>query len=375
LGANKKEIYDVRISVRMALWTIAIMTPLVLWVVSFAEPISIAFGQDPDLSKEAGAYVFVLAFGWPFAMGIMALRNFLAAIGKTKIPLVLAIVTTIINALLNYVLIFGIYGFPKLGLVGAGVASSIATLIGFGFFIAYVYLDKDAKRFHIMHNFWKPHWYRFQEIVKLGWPISITTVFEGMLFNACIFLMGILGVMQLAAYQIALNVAALAFMLPWGLSMAGGVRIGLARGAGNQAAVKRATLTTMFAAVVGIMLFAIPVAISPKFIAGLYMELDAPRNREVIAIVATFLPIAAAFMVFDATQVAANQLLRGIKDVKWAMVLAGISFWLVGFPIAYYLGLKTSVGALGIWYGLLASLLSASILLGARLWYLVWRKA
>jgi MATE family multidrug resistance protein len=349
LGADKNEVYDVRISVRMALWTIGIMTPLVLWVVSFAEPIAIAFGQDPDLSKKAGAYVFVLAFGWPFAMAIMALRNFLASIGKTRIPLVLAIVTTIINALLNYVLIFGMYGFPKLGLVGAGVASSIATDIGFGFFIAYIYIDQDSKRFHILHNFWKPHWYRLREIVSLGWPISITTVFEGMLFNACVFLMGILGVMQVAAYQIALNVAALAFMLPWGLSMAGGVRIGLARGAQNQPAVKRAALTTVFAAVVGIMLFAIPIALAPEFVAGLYMELEA-------------------------TQVAANQLLRGLKDVRWAMVLAGISFWAIGFPVAYYLGLKTEAGAVGIWYGLLASLFAASVLLGARLWYLVWRK-
>jgi len=304
----------------------------------------------------------------------MALRNFLASIGKTRIPLVLAIVTTIINALLNYVLIFGMYGFPKLGLVGAGVASSIATAIGFGFFIAYIYIDQDSKRFHILHNFWKPHWYRLREIVSLGWPISITTVFEGMLFNACVFLMGILGVMQVAAYQIALNVAALAFMLPWGLSMAGGVRIGLARGAQNQPAVKRAALTTVFAAVVGIMLFAIPIALAPEFVAGLYMELEAEKNREVIALVAMFLPVAAAFMLFDATQVAANQLLRGLKDVRWAMVLAGISFWAIGFPVAYYLGLKTEAGAVGIWYGLLASLFAASVLLGARLWYLVWRK-
>jgi len=375
LGANKREVYDVRISVRMALWTIAIMTPIVVWVVSFAEPISIAFGQDPELSKKAGAYVFVLCFGWPFAMAIMALRNFLAAIGKTRVPLILAIITTIINALLNYVLIFGLYGFPRLELVGAGVASSIATAIGFAMFVAYIYWDKDSKRFHILRNFWKPHWYRLKEIINLGWPISITTVFEGMLFNACVFLMGILGVMQVAAYQIALNVAALAFMLPWGLSMAGGVRIGLARGAGNRPAVKRAALTTMFAAIVGIMLFAIPIAISPNFVAGLYMEIEAPKNREVVALVATFLPIAAAFMFFDATQVAANQLLRGLKDVRWAMVLAGISFWGVGFPVAYYLGLKTSVGALGIWYGLLASLIAASILLGARLWILVWRKS
>ena len=375
LGADKAEVYDVRISVRMAHWAIALMFPLLLLIVSFAEPLIIAFGQNPELAKKAGAYVLAIAFGWPFGMAIMALRNFLAAIGKTRVPLILAILTTAINAGLNFVLIFGMFGFPRLELVGAGIASSISQAISFAFFVAYIYLDKDAHRFQVFKNFWKPHWYRFREVIRLGWPISITTVFEGMLFNSCVFLMGRIGDFEIAAYQIALNVAALAFMLPWGLSMAGSVRMGLARGAENRMAEKRVGLVTIGVAIIGIMLFAIPIAISPEAIAGLYLKLEDPQNREVIALVISFLPIAAAFMLFDATQVAANQLLRGLKDVRVPMVMAGISFWVVGFPTAAYLGLYTPMGAVGIWYGLLASLVSASILFGGRLWWLVWRKA
>lgn len=374
LGADQDDVYDVRISVRMAQWAIVLMFPFLLLLIIFAEQIAVGFGQDPALSKMAGAYVLALAFGWPFAMATLALRNFLAAIGKTRVPLVLAIATTLINAGLNFLLIFGLFGFPRLELVGAGIASSIASLICYLMYIGYIYLDKDAARFEIFKNVWRPHWYRFREVIKLGWPISLTTVFEGMLFNSCVFMMGIIGVMQVAAYQIALNVAALAFMLPWGLSMAGAVRVGLAKGAGNQAAIKRAGLVTMFAAIVGIMLFAIPIALSPNTVASLYLDINDPKNSEVLALVALFLPVAAGFMFFDAIQVAANQLLRGLSDVRWAMVLAGISFWGVGFPVAYYLGLKTQVGAVGIWYGLLASLFTASILLGTRFWYLVWRK-
>ena len=112
---------------------------------------------------------------------------------------------------------------------------------------------------------------------------------------------------------------------------------------------------------------AVPIAIVPEFIASLYLELDNPTNAQVIALIIGFLPIAVAFMLFDASQVAANQLLRGLKDVRWPMVLTGISYWVIGFPIAYYLGLKTSLGANGVWYGLMAGLITASVLLIWRL--------
>lgn len=374
LGADQDDVYDVRISVRMALWFIALMFPFMMIIILSAENIAVFFGQDPVLADKAGRYVLALAAGYPFAMGVMVLRNFLAAIGKTRVPLLLAIITTLINAGLNMVLIYGMFGFPRLELIGAGIASSISYILCFGMYMIYTRLDKAAARFELFKNFYRPHWYRFREVFKLGWPISVTTVFEGMLFNSCVFLMGIIGIMEVAAYQIALNVAALAFMLPWGLSMAGSVRIGLAAGAKNQEAKKRVALVTLAGAIVTIMMFAIPIALSPNFVAGLYLDATAEKNAEVVRLVAIFLPIAAAFMLFDATQVAANQLLRGLKDVNWPMVMAGISFWCVGFPVAFGLGLHSSVGAAGIWYGLLSGLFVASILLGYRLWRMVWRR-
>ena len=212
-------------------------------------------------------------------------------------------------------------------------------------------------------------------MVRLGWPISVTTIFEGMLFNACVLLMGLIGKMEVAAYQVALNVAALAFMLPFGMSMAGGVRVGLAAGAKNSQAVRRAGLATILVCVVLIMSFAIPIAIFPDGIARIYLNVAEPGNEVVIGLVTAFLPIAAAFMLFDATQVAANQLLRGLKDVTVPMWMTGISYWVVGFPIAWYLGLHTEFGASGVWIGLLVSLICASILLGARFYWQGWRRS
>ena len=156
-------------------------------------------------------------------------------------------------------------------------------------------------------------------------------------------------------------------MLPWGMSMAGAVRIGLAEGAGDKPATRRAATTTITASVFVMMLLAIPVALFPELTASLYLNLEKAENAEVIAFVIGFLPIATAFMIFDAIQVAANQLLRGLKDVNWPMIFTGISYWIVGFPVAYILALKTDIGANGVWYGLMAGLISASILLGLRL--------
>ena len=156
-------------------------------------------------------------------------------------------------------------------------------------------------------------------------------------------------------------------MLPWGFSMAGATRMGLAVGAKSKPAVHRVSLATFVLAISSISLIGIPVFIWPEAIAALYMTPDVKDAAAVLAMVVVFLPIAAGFMLFDATQVTANQLLRGMKDVRWPMVITCISYWVVGFTAAYYFGLHTSLGATGVWYGLLLGLLCASVLLSLRL--------
>ena len=370
LGADQSDRRDARKTVRMALWVIIFMTPILFGLLLFIEPLIAIF--DEDLAKPAAHYMLALAPGWPFALGIWGLRNYLAAIGKTTIPLVLVSITVVINAGLNALLIFGMFGFPRLELIGAGIASSISYAISFLMFAIYCYWDKTSREFHIFENFFKPHWARLKEVVRLGWPISITTVFEGMLFNACIFLMMLIGKNEVAAYQVALNAAAMAFMLPFGFAMGGAVRVGLAAGSNDHGAIKRVGMATISICIVLIMMFAALITFAPNWVADLYLSAAPDKNAEVRVLVLTFLPIAAAFMLFDATQVAANQLLRGLKDVQVPMWMTGISYWVIGFPVAWYLGLHTDYGAVGVWYGLLAGLLVASILLGARFYWMAW---
>ena len=370
LGADENNVDDVRISVRMALWAIGFLAVPIFTMFLLTEKIAVALGQPADLAQLAGPYVIALAPGWPFAMGVIILRNFLAAIGETRVPLLVVTCTTLLNAFLNWLLIYGHWGFPRLELVGAGIASSIVNAAGFFALVAFIRVDARAMRFHLFKEFLTPHWERFREVVRLGWPIGVTVAFEGMLFNACVFVMGRIGVNEVAAYQVALNVASIAFMAPLGLSMAGGVRVGLAAGAGDRMRVRRASALTIALAIAAIMTVAIPVMLAPEFVAGLYLNRAEPANAVVIGLVSKFLVIAGAFMLFDATQVSCAQALRGLKDVRWPMAITGLAYWAIGFPVAAWLGLGTSVGAVGVWWGLLAGLFAAAAMLGTRLFLL-----
>jgi MATE family multidrug resistance protein len=367
LGKNKDDLQKTRHYVRMAIWVIFLIAPIFIFITLFTENILTFLGQDPVISAKAGKYVFVLAFGLPFALAVMVLRNFLAALEKTFIPLLLVGLCTALNVILNYIFIFGNFGVPRLELMGAGIASSLSYCIGFFIFLYYISKDKRTHKFQIFQNFFSIKFTQLNEILRLGGPISITTLFEGMLFNVAIIIMGLIGVMEAAAYQVTLNIASLAFMLPYGMSMAGAVRIGLAAGARDNEAAKRAASTTVIACICAIMIIAIPVSLYPEITASLFLDLKKEVNSNVINLVIGFLPIATGFMLFDSIQVAANQLLRGLKDVNWPMLLTGISYWLFGFPIAYILALKTDVGPKGVWYGLMAGLALASILLSGRL--------
>lgn len=375
LGANRNARHDVRISVRMALWIIVIMSPFTLGVICLSEPLFISLKQDATVAKMAGEYALTLSVGWPLGLASFVLRNFLAAIGKTLIPFFIILITTGLNIFLNYLFIFGNWGFPEWHHIGAAFASVLSYCISFILFIVYIQLEPLARRFHIFKRFWHAHWSRFRTLFHLGWPISVATLFEGMLFYVAILIVGQISVEAQAAFQIGLNVATAVFMLSFGLSMAGAIRVGLAAGRNDIRAIKDAGLVTIFTSMAIMAIFASIIAMFPHNIATLYLNMEHASNASLATLVALFLPIAAAFMLFDGVQVAANQCLRGLKDVHVSMLLAGFSYWVIGFPLAVYLGLYTSLQAQGVWYGLMAGLVVAAILLGARFYQLVWHKA
>lgn len=369
LGRDKAAYTDVRRSVRMALWAVGLLCVPLALLIGFTEQILLVLRQDPDVSAMAARYAWVVAPGLPLALAVMVLRNFLAAIGKTVMPMILVTIMVAINIALNAVLIFGMFGAPALGLIGAGLASSISYFICIILFVVYISVQEEARKFRVFQNLLQFDAERFREVITLSIPISLTTLFEGMLFNVAIILMGWIGVAEQAAYHVGLNVAAMAFMVPWGFAMAGCVRIGIAEGAADAPARLRATNSTLLISLGLMVLIALFVATQGELIADFYFG-SRQDNVDIAtrALVLTFLPIAAAFMLVDAAQVTCNQLLRGLKDVNWPMVITGVSYWLIGFPLCYGLAFHTSMGAIGVWYGLAGGLLAAFIGLGIRLW-------
>lgn len=369
LGADSDNLDDARRSMRMGFWAIGIAFAISAPAVLLAKEIAVALGQPGGAAALAEPYLIALAPGLPFALAVIALRNFLASIERARAPLYVIIATTLLNAFLNWILIFGNWGAPRLELVGAGIASSLSHVAGFAMLVVYIRWEKTARRFRLFERFWNPYWDRLREIASLSWPISLTMMFEAMLFNSCVLLMGRIGINEMAAYQVAINVAALAFMMPLGLSMAGAVRVGLMQGAGDRDGVRRAAIVAIASCIGAIMLFAVPMMLAPKTIAGLYLSADDAQSIAVLTMAASFLPIASAFALFDAIQVSAGQALRGLKDVRMPMGITFVSYWVIGFPVAAFLGLATPLGAVGVWFGLLASLAAAAIGLGGRLWF------
>ncbi|MEM6414709.1 MAG: MATE family efflux transporter [Pseudomonadota bacterium] len=372
LGANEQDFDGVRRSVRMGLWAIAILCPAV-FVFFVATPfIANTLGQPTELGRAATPYVIALAPGWAAFMGVFVLRNFLAAIGQTRFPLYVIFAATVLNAALNYLLIFGAFGVPSLGILGAGIASSIANCFALIALSLFCYSNARARPFDLFADLGKPDWVKFKEVIRLGIPISITTAFEGLLFNGAVFLMGLIGIIEVAAVQVALNFGALIFMISLGFSMGGAVRVGLHAGAGDGIAARRASVLTILICVILVTPISIFSLFAPSLIAKAYLFLE-PGERassEMLLMTASFIRMVGIFMIFDAVQAAANQTLRGLKDVRAPMFITAMAYWGIGFSVAWSFGPAGVMGAEGVWLGLILALVASAAGLSIRL---AWR--
>ncbi|RYE85889.1 MAG: MATE family efflux transporter, partial [Hyphomicrobiales bacterium] len=228
LGA--REIRSVRRIVRQGLWVAILMAAIITPIIWNLRPILIALGQDPELSALAEPYSHTVVWLLAPAFGIVVLRSFLSAHGATRVVLVISVAGVFVNFVIAYALMFGNWGFPKLGLAGAGVATSTVNFVMFGLMLAYVLMQRKFRRYHILHRFFEADWLHFREIFKIGGPIGLMLVAEVGLFTSAALMQGWIGASSVAAHAVALQLTALAFMVPLGLSQATTVRVGLAYG-------------------------------------------------------------------------------------------------------------------------------------------------
>ena len=282
--------------------------------------------------------------------------------------LAVTLVSVGLNACLNWALIFGNWGAPELGVQGAAIATLSVQITGAVLLASYAGTQRALRQFELFHRFWRPDWQAMAKVFRLGLPIGLTGLAEGGLFQASALMMGWLGAAALAAHGIALELAALTFMVHLGLSNAATVRVGRADGARDVRALRDAALTGVvmslaFAAAMVVLFLAIP---GPMV--ALFLDPAKPGSAEIIAFGAKLLAVAALFQMFDAMQVMALGLLRGVQDTRVPMWLASISYWLIGIPASYVLAFPLGLGGVGLWFGLVVGLAAASTLLMARFW-------
>ena len=370
LGARVNAVGEVRRIVRMGVWTILMLAAPLMTFLLFGRTILIALRQDPVLATDAGRFVAVLAIGLPFSLGYQGLRNVTTALGRPHPALWVMGATIGFNLIGDYTLIFGHFGAPKLGIVGAGLATSLSFMFSAAAMGLVIRLTPSLHRYRVLRRFHRPAWRKLIEIFRLGMPIGVTILFEAMLFNAMTLVMGTFGAVSLAEHQIALNVASITFMAPLGIGMAATIRVGLATGAEDYAGVRRAGYTAMAVACLIIGVCGVVMALFGADIVGLYFAGRTADDLLVIALAAALLKAAAAFQIFDALQVVNAMSLRGMKDARAPMILAGASYWLAGAPMCILLGVGLHMGALGVWIGLAFGLAVAAASMGLRFWRL-----
>jgi len=357
--------------VRMGLWIVlgygALTAPL-LW---FSEQILLWFGQEADVAANAQSYLRIAQWGIFPGLGLMALRSFITGLEKGGIVLYVTIGMFFMNALMAYVLIFGHWGAPALGLHGAAIASVCANLTGLAIAVIYMESRPEMRAYEIFVRFWRSDWPMLREIVALGLPISFTILAETSLFAAASLLMGMIGKLELAAHGIALQLASIAFMIPLGLAQVATVRVGLANGRGDMTGVRRAAGAVLVVGVFFTAVGSILYATMPQHFGGLFLDTRHGDAETVLTLAVPLIMIAGAFQLVDGLQAVGAGLLRGMKDTKIPMVLALIAYWPIGFACAWLFAFPLGFGAKGVWFGFVLGLAAAAAFLCGRFWLLV----
>lgn len=370
LGASPNNRAGVRAVARMGLWSVLFMSLPLIVLMFFTRPILIALGQSAELADAASRFIVPLSFGLPFTLGFQVLRNYSTALSKPNASLIVMLVAIGFNALGDYALIFGHFGFPRLGLTGSGTASACSFAFTFCAMLVVIRLTPKLHQYRVFRRFHRPDWGKLAELYRLGMPIGMTMIFEAMLFNSATLVMGTFGTASVAAHQISMNVPSITFMVPLGVAMAATVRVGLAAGAGDREAVRRAGWSAIFIATSFMVICAALIWHYPQQIAEFYFGADLKANADAIALTIVFLHVAAAFQVVDGMQVSAALALRGLKDARAPMWIAGGSYWLAGAPMGLWLAFGLHLKGLGIWMGLAFGLMVAAGAMASRFWFL-----
>ena len=374
IGARSPSFRPVRRATRMALWLAVITGVIGMGLCLLLGPLMRATGQQERIIALASEYNNVVV--WSLIPMLLAgvLRNYVSALGRPIFATAITGLGIFVNAAANYAFIFGNLGAPELGLQGAGVATIITSVFIFAVYVIVILTDAPLAKYHVFYRFWRPDMERFWLIIRIGTPIALTVTAEAGIFGAAAFLMGRFGAAELAGHTVALQLAALAFQVPFGVGQAATIRVGYFYGARDPVGIKRAGWVGI-AIATGFMVFtASAMVLAPYTLLSIYVDPYAAQNAALVGFALQYLVLAAAFQLVDGVQAVAAGALRGLQDTRVPMWIAIFSYWVPGFGTAIGLGFFTPLEGTGVWIGLATGLSFAAILLTWR-WMLRERLA
>lgn len=361
-GRKKHSVRDIRRSVRQGLWVGAVITVpswLILW---HGEKILLAFGQEPALAAQGGLFLQIVMWSLPAYYIHLALRFYISAMERAFVVFAVLFAAVFVNGIASWALIFGHLGLPAMGFAGAPLGSLISTVfLCVGLTVAVV-TSRHFRRYHLFGRWWRTDWQRFFAIWKLGLPIAIMILLEMTVFNAAVFVMGMIDRTSLAAHAIAIQIAAFAFMVPMGVGQAATVRVGLGVGAGNRDLITRAGWLAFIIGVGFMCVTATTLLVFPHQLVGIFLDLADPANAAIVATAVSFLAVAALFQIVDGAQVVGAGVLRGLHDTRWPMIYAAFGYWVVGLGIGLTLAFPLGMRGVGIWLGLASGLAVVAVL-------------
>ena len=357
---------QVRRITRMGLWLSMIYAAATIPIMLFGEPLLLVLGQEPEVARLGGIYLSIVAWGLPAGLVVMTMTSYFSALERTRIILIVTAGMAALNALVNYALIFGNFGAPEMGLAGAAFASALINVAGAVALV--VHALRVTPENELLRNIWRPDWEVFVLVFRLGWPIGLTWLSEVSLFGAAAVMMGWVGTLDLAAHGIALQIATATFMVHLGLAQAATVRAGHAWGGRDVQGLRDGAIAAI-ALSIGFATVTVAVFLSvPEALVGLFIDPADPVRPTLLALGTVLLAFAALFQLFDAGQVMALGLLRGVQDTRVPMAMAAVSYWGIGAPAAWVLAFPLGLAGPGIWLGLTLGLAVAAALLNWRFW-------
>ncbi len=359
---------QVRRAARMGLWLsigYGLLTYPMFWN---AEAVLLALGQKPEVAALGQVFLRIGGLGMIPALVIMAIKGYLAALGRTQVVLWVTVAAVPANAALAYVLIFGVGGAAEMGIRGAAIASITVQILSMAVLLAYAGLLRDLRHYRLFQRFWRPDWAAMGQVFRLGWPIGVTLLAESGLFSATAVMMGWIGTMELAAHGIVLEVTAMAFMVHLGLSNAATIRTGHAFGSQDAQGLRDGARVVIALSLAFALVVITAFLTLPRPLVSVFLDPTAAEAPQILAFGVTLLAISALFQLADAMQVIALGLLRGIHDTRVPMIAAAFSYWGVGMPSAYGLAFGAGMGGVGLWLGLTLGLACAAVTLMWRFW-------